>query len=359
MTLATAALVQVGSVATAPAGGLDLAVRASQTGELAVSRAERPLAPRRDLRAGSGSVAARRSSATRRRRRSSSRVRARSETPDLDDALAIVVHAGSRTVYRGSVRGLRARLGELDDDLRRAAPSSASAPGCPSGARSGWEGRDVDLGLDLSSIPGARTPDVMSLRARIAATAAVLAVLGAAIGDSTWSAFAGLVRQPRRHLRRRNGDPRRQRHRERPWSSSPAPAPGEAATGCIKFTYTGSLPSTLRYYATVTGSLAPFLTVKVTRGTQGAATFPSCTGFTADTRNYVGAGAGVLAEAALSAIDSTYATGLDDPDNATGAVETWTSGESHVLQITVTMGSSTSAQGLSAGLTVFAEARNQ
>jgi hypothetical protein len=155
--LATAGLVGVGVPARAPASGLDLAVRASQTGELAVARAGRPLASRRALRAGSGSAAG----STTIRNQSPVplfvSVRARSQTPDLDDALAIAVRAGGRTVYRGSVRG-----------LRRGSASWAMPAGgrtalrvrawLPSRTRSGWEGRQVDLGLELSSLPARGAP---------------------------------------------------------------------------------------------------------------------------------------------------------------------------------------------------------
>jgi hypothetical protein len=152
VTLATAALVQVGTPAGAPAGGLDLAVRASQTGELAVSRAERPLARRRGLRAGTGSAAG----ATTVRNQTPVplfvTVSARSETADLDDALAIVVQAGGRTVYRGSVSGLR--RGSASWTMVSGGRTTLRVRAwLPSGARSGWEGRQVDLGLELSSLP--------------------------------------------------------------------------------------------------------------------------------------------------------------------------------------------------------------
>src|SRR6266545_1895191 len=68
---------------------------------------------------------------------------------------------------------------------------------------------------------------------------------------------------------------------------------GDSDTSCIRTTYTGSLPSTVRHYATVTGSLAPYLTLTVTRGS-GAPTFDNCTGFSADSQDYTGAGAGVI-----------------------------------------------------------------
>lgn len=197
----------------------------------------------------------------------------------------------------------------------------------------------------------------MSLRARIAATAVVLALLGAAIGDATWSAFRFSGANP--------GDTfaagtviLSDNDAGSALVTLARARPGESTSGCVKYTYTGSLPSTLRYYATVTGTLGPYLTLKVTRGTQTASTFPSCTGFTPDTRDYFGYGSGVLYNGALSGIDSTYATGLDDPDATTGGVETWTSSESHVLQFVVTKGTSTAAKGLPAGATIYAEARN-
>jgi hypothetical protein len=198
----------------------------------------------------------------------------------------------------------------------------------------------------------------MSLRARIAATAVVLAVLGAAIGDVTWSQFSAQASNPGDAFAAGTvslGD----NDAGAALVKLARARPGESATGCVKYTYTGTLPATVRYYATVTGSLAPFLTVTATRGTQGAAAFPSCTGFTADARDYFGYGAGIVFSGTLSTIGTSYAGGLDDPDATTGGVETWTTAESHVVQWTVTMGSSVAAKGLSAGVTLFAEAHDQ
>jgi hypothetical protein len=154
--IATAVLLGVGVPARAPAGGLDLAVRASQTGELAVARADRPLFARRGLRAGGGGA----SGGTTVRNQSPVplfvTVRARSETPDLDDALAIAVRAGGRTVYRGSVRGLRHGSASWSMPAGDRTPLSVRA-WLPAGARTGWEGRSIDVGLELSSLP-ARGP---------------------------------------------------------------------------------------------------------------------------------------------------------------------------------------------------------
>jgi hypothetical protein len=154
--IAAAVLIGAGVPARAPAGGLDLSVRTSQTGELAVAGAERPLARRRGLRAGLGSAAGETTVRNESPVPLFVTVRARSETPDLDDALAIAVRAGGRIVYRGSVRGLRG--GSASWSMRAGARTPLRVRAwLPPGARPGWEGRSVDLGLELSSLP-ARGP---------------------------------------------------------------------------------------------------------------------------------------------------------------------------------------------------------
>ena len=87
---------------------------------------------------------------------------------------------------------------------------------------------------------------------------------------------------------------------------------GDSDTSCIKVSYQGSLPATVRQYATVGGSLASSLSVKVTRGS-GTTSFDDCTGFSADATNYIGAGAGVVYDGYLSDFPGTYAAGIADP----------------------------------------------
>lgn len=135
----------------------------------------------------------------------------------------------------------------------------------------------------------------------------------------------------------------------------PAAAPGQSAGGCIAVTYNGTLDAGVRLFATLGGSLAPHLTLTVTRGTQAAPSFNSCAGFTADAANYIGAGAGVVYSGALSAFPTSYASGIAD---APGSPETWTTGESHVYRFVVTLGASLAAQGLSQTATFTWEARN-
>jgi hypothetical protein len=112
--------------------------------------------------------------------------------------------------------------------------------------------------------------------------------------------------------------------------------PGATDTSCIRTSYSGSLPATVRHYATVTGTLAPYLTLKVTRGSSSSG-FDNCTGFTPDTTNYNGAGAGVIYNGDLSGLPSSYAAGIVDPDASSyastvlgtpGLVGYWRLGES-------------------------------
>lgn len=76
--------------------------------------------------------------------------------------------------------------------------------------------------------------------------------------------------------------------------------PGASSTGCVLVTYGGTLDADLRLYASVTGDLAPYLTLTVTRGTDSAPSFSSCAAFTPDATNYVGAGPGVVYSGPLS-----------------------------------------------------------
>ena len=117
--------------------------------------------------------------------------------------------------------------------------------------------------------------------------------------------------------------------------------PGDTTTGCIKVTYTGSLPADVRMYATPTGTLAPYLDVTVKRGTGGS--YPSCTGFTAQTTTFTGT---------LSTLPASWATATS---------ESWVQNEAHSYQVAVTLDASApaSAQGTSAGVSFTWEARNQ
>ena len=136
--------------------------------------------------------------------------------------------------------------------------------------------------------------------------------------------------------------------------------PGASDVSCIQVTATGSLGAGVRTYADLTGTLAPYLRLKVTRGTDPSPSFDSCTGFVADSCNYQGAGAGVLYDGALNSYPSSYATALVDPGNCSGGAETWTASEQHSYKLEVSFaGTDSAAEGRSSTATFKWEARNQ
>lgn len=127
---------------------------------------------------------------------------------------------------------------------------------------------------------------------------------------------------------------------------------GQAASGCIKVTSTGTLATDVRVYGAGTGTMAAAIDVTITRGTR-TGSFPSCTGFTADSTNYVGSGAGVIWTGKLSALPSAWSSGINDP-------VALAAGASVAYKVTFTVDSAGAAQGTSAGSASFTwEARNQ
>ncbi|HEY1854896.1 MAG TPA: hypothetical protein VGG40_09940, partial [Solirubrobacterales bacterium] len=60
-----------------------------------------------------------------------------------------------------------------------------------------------------------------------------------------------------------------------------AAKPGESKASCIKVTYQGSLPATVKLFTPSTiGELGPYVELKIEAGTATSSTFPSCEGFT-------------------------------------------------------------------------------
>jgi hypothetical protein len=125
--------------------------------------------------------------------------------------------------------------------------------------------------------------------------------------------------------------------------------PGVVTSKCIKVSYTstGSLASTVRLYGITSGALAPYLHLKLTRGS-----FPStppaggaCTGFTP-------AAGAALFDGTLAAFPDTYSTGLADTDTS------WSDGESAVYKIDVDVSDTDAAQGGTASHEFVFEARN-
>ena len=142
--------------------------------------------------------------------------------------------------------------------------------------------------------------------------------------------------------------------------SLPSAVPGDTTSACIRVTYDGSLPATVRLHGTTSGSgLDQYLDLKVTRGTYSpsAPAYKSCTNFQADGTDYIGAGNGVIYNSTLQAYPDDYASGLVDPLSA--SPESWTTGEAHVYRIDVTLQQNFAAQGKNAAQVFRWEARNQ
>jgi hypothetical protein len=129
--------------------------------------------------------------------------------------------------------------------------------------------------------------------------------------------------------------------------------PGVVDNACIKVNYTGSVSaSAVKLYGTVTGTMAPYLTLTVTRGTDSSPSFDGCTNFVPDATNYSGLGAGVLFSGTLSTFPTTYAAGLTDP------LSPWTNTSSASYRFSVQVVDTNAVQGLSSGSTFTWEARS-
>ena len=134
--------------------------------------------------------------------------------------------------------------------------------------------------------------------------------------------------------------------------------PGSVATGCIQVSYTGTLPSTVKLYGTGGGTgLNQYLNLVVIRGTfSGSPAAGSCTGFTADTNNYIAQGAGIIYSGTVANWPTSAATALTDPTSASPAV--WSTGTSHGYELQATVLSNAAGQGLTGTETFTFEADN-
>ena len=133
--------------------------------------------------------------------------------------------------------------------------------------------------------------------------------------------------------------------------------PTDSETSCIRVRFDGSLDSTVRLYGTISGALAPYLTLTVIRGTDVNPTFDNCTTFVPDLTNYIGSGNGVIYSGPLGSFPTTYASGLVDPTS--GSPGTWSQNEVHIYKFVVMLGSNAAGQGQTASAGFTWEARNQ
>jgi hypothetical protein len=202
-----------------------------------------------------------------------------------------------------------------------------------------------------------------SIRLRVLLTAVVVGIAGAVAGMETWAAFSSTTSN--------TGDSFAAGSVAISDNDSGAALlslasglPGAFDEGCITVTYSGSLAATVKLYGagtyTSSSSLAPYLDLTITRGSfSSAPAFDSCTGFAADSTDYIGAGAGVIFSGTLAAFNTSYtsfADGLTDPTSS--SPEVWSTSEAHVYKIRATLQSNIAAQGLNVTESFTWEAQN-
>jgi hypothetical protein len=199
----------------------------------------------------------------------------------------------------------------------------------------------------------------MSLARKLLASLLVCGLAAVAVAAATWSSFSSTTANPSNAFSA--GTVAISDNDAGATISASSMAGGASTSGCIQVTYTGSLPAAVHQYASTTGSLAQYLNLTITRGNQSAPSFPSCTGFTADSTNYVGAGAGVVYSGALSGFASTYTSFANGLVDAPGSAQTWNTNSAQAYKFTISLpsGAPSAAQGLSSTATFSWEAQNQ
>ena len=187
----------------------------------------------------------------------------------------------------------------------------------------------------------------------------VAAGLAASVATASWAAFSSVTDNSSNQIQAGSVSLQSNDSGSTLLSFSSAVA-GDSAKGCIKVSYGGSLPASVRLYGTTTGTgLDQYLDLKITRGTYTSPepSFPGCTNFTPDATNYIGAGAGVVYNGTLQAFADDYASGLVDPTS--GSPATWNNNDVHVYKLQVTLQNNAAALGKNATQTFTWEARNQ
>jgi Concanavalin A-like lectin/glucanases superfamily len=113
----------------------------------------------------------------------------------------------------------------------------------------------------------------------------------------------------------------------------------------------------VRLYGSTGGSgLDAYLDLTITRGTIPSPSFDSCTGFTADTTDWLGLGGGVIYAGTLAGFGDDWTSGTVDA--MPSVPEAWTTGESHAYKLTLSVQDNNGAQGKSMSQTFTWEARN-
>ncbi len=135
-----------------------------------------------------------------------------------------------------------------------------------------------------------------------------------------------------------------------------AAKPGESKTSCIKVTYKGSLPATVKLMTPSTiGELGPYVNLKIEAGTQTTSTFPSCSEF-------VPAASPTVYEGTLAAFATEHNAFANGVTTNPGVATKWETNNSVVYKVTATLSAAApeSAQGKTTGSHILRwEAQNQ
>ena len=195
----------------------------------------------------------------------------------------------------------------------------------------------------------------MSRVRKVLVTMLVVGVAGSVAGTGTFSAFSSTTSNPSNAFTAGTVTISDNDSGSSMLSLSNA-KPNDSTTGCITVTYSGSLSSNVRLYASTTGTLAPYLNLTVTQGggTPNNASFnAACTNFTADTSG------SQIYSGTLSNFASTYtnfSSGLALTNLS--ASTTWSQNNFRVYKFVVSLANDNNAQGLSSTATFTWEADN-
>lgn len=196
----------------------------------------------------------------------------------------------------------------------------------------------------------------MQLRRKILITVAIVALVGAAVGMGTFSAFSSTTSNSGNtfaagtvHLTDNDSGSA--------MYNVSAGAPGTAVVKCIKLTYSGTLAANVKLYTTSSlGAVANEIDLTVEKGTSsGSPTFPDCGTFNSEATVYNGTLAG------FASAHGSYANGASAyPSSQTQ----WNENDTLVYRFTLTLQDDNGANGgatpLSTGAHGFTwEARNQ
>lgn len=196
----------------------------------------------------------------------------------------------------------------------------------------------------------------MQLRRKILITIAIVALVGAAVGMGTFSAFSSTTSNSGNtfaagtvHLTDNDSGSA--------MYNVSAGAPGTAVVKCIKLTYGGTLAANVKLYTTSSlGAVANEIDLTVEKGTSsGSPTFPDCGTFNSEATVYNGTLAG------FASTHGSYANGASAyPSSQTQ----WNENDTLVYRFALTLQDDNGANGgatpLSTGAHGFTwEARNQ